>query len=113
MNSKDLKRLLKNTGVPRAKWHEICRSFNEWKQNKELPFIEGLSAGQFFADSVLTAACIMQQFHAQINWDSLYEEFCMDIDHSVGYPDSMNEKLSAEDFARYCYLCGVRDAKNY
>ena len=112
MTSKELKRLLKNTGVTHAEWHEMCHSFNEWKQTKELPWLEGLSAGQFFADNILTSACIMSMHDMKPDWDSLCEEFYMDIGHSVGYPDGMNKKLSFDDFARYCYLCGIRDAKN-
>jgi len=59
---------------------------------------------------MLISACISGQWHEPGEWDSLCEEFYMDIGHAVGYPDSMHERLSFDDFARYCYLCGVRDA---
>ncbi len=112
MTSKELKSLLRNTGTSRAEWHEMCKSFNSWKQTKELPWLEGLTAGQLFADSMLTSACVSGQWRYAGEWDTLCEEFYMGIGHAVGYPDKMNEYLSFDDFARYCYLCGVRDALN-
>lgn len=112
MNSKELKRLLKNTGVTRTEWHEICRSFGDWYKEQSFPWLQGITAEQWFVDSMLTSAVISGQWHEPGEWDSLCEEFYMDIGHAVGYPDGMNEKLSFDDFARYCYLCGVRDAMN-
>lgn len=112
MDKRQLKHLLKATGTSRAEWCRMCNSYIEWKQTKELPWLEGLTANTLFTDSILTAACVTGKWHESGVWDSLCDEFYMDIGHAVGYPDKMNERLSADDFARYCYLCGVRDATN-
>lgn len=111
MNAKELKSLLKATGTTKS---ELAKALGSWSgfwtaHKDDYPWIQGQTAEQWTTDAMITSALCANRVG---DWSNLMEEYWTDIGHSVGYPDGMNEKLSPDDFARYCYLCGVRDAMN-
>ena len=111
MNKKELKSLLKVTGTSKSELERVVSSWEEfWSSHKEnYPWIQGRTAEQWTKDAMITSALVANRVG---DWSNLMEEYWSDIGHSCGYPDNMNEFLSSDDFARYCYLCGVRDALN-
>ena len=110
MNKRELKSLLKNTGTSRSELTKVIESWEEfWSSHKEnYPWVQGYSAEQWTKDALITSALVANRD----DWSNLMEEYWSDIGHSCGYPDDMDKSMSSDDFARYCYLCGVRDALN-
>ena len=110
MNSKELKSLLKTTGISKDEFIRVIESWEEfWSSHKaEYPWIQGRTAEQWTKDAMLTSSLVANRS----DWANLMEEYHMDIGHAVGYPDELNMSMDSDDFARYCYLCGVRDALN-
>lgn len=111
MESKELKSLLKTTGTTKKELTAFVSSWEEfWSSHKEdYPWIQGRTAEQWTKDAMISAALLN---HKVSDWANLMEEYWMDIGHSCGYPDDIHMSMSSNDFARYCYLCGVRDALN-
>ena len=109
MNKKELKSLLKNTGTTKDELTKVIESWEDfWSSNKaDYPWIQGRTAEQWTRDAMLTSSLVANRVG---DWDDLMAEYWMDIGHQCGYPDDMNVSMSSDDFARYCYLCGVRDA---
>ena len=110
MNKKELKSLLKVTGTTKDELTKVVSSWEEyWSTHKEeYPWIQGYTARQWTKDAMITSALVTNRS----DWSSLMEEYWMDIGHQCGYPDGMDTSMSSDDFARFCYLCGVRDALN-
>lgn len=110
MDKKQLKSLLKTTGTTKRELDKVVSSWEEfWSSHKEYyPWIQGRTAEQWTKDAMITSSLVANRD----DWANLIEEYWMDIGHQCGYLDNMNEFLSLDDFARYCYLCGVRDALN-
>ena len=110
MNKKELKFLLKNTGTSKSELTKVVSSWEDfWSSHKEnYPWVQGYSAEQWTKDAMITSSLVANRD----DWSNLMEEYWSDIGHSCGYPDEVNKQLDADDFARYCYLCGVRDALN-
>ena len=108
MNKKELKSLLKKTGTTKRELTTLVSSWEDfWSSHKEdYPWVQGRSSEQWTKDAVITASLVANRS----DWDGLLEEYWMDIGHQCGYPDDMDTSMSSDDFARYCYLCGVRDA---
>ena len=111
MNKKELKSLLKTTGTTRSELTKVVESWEEfWSSHKaEYPWVQGRTAEQWTKDAMITSSLVANRVG---DWANLMEEYWMDIGHSCGYPDDMDTFMSSDDFARYCYLCGVRDALN-
>ena len=110
MNKRELKPLLKNTGTTMRELDVVIESWEEfWSSHKaEYPWVQGRSVEQWTKDAMITASLVANRD----DWANLMEEYWMDIGHSCGYPDDMDKSMSSDDFARYCYLCGVRDTLN-
>lgn len=111
MNKKELNSLLKSTGTSRYELSDTVLSWrNFWSSHKaDYPWIQGRTAEQWTEDAMITSALCANRVG---DWANLMEEYWMDIGHQCGYPDEMDKQLVLDDFARYCYLCGVRDALN-
>lgn len=111
MNRKELKSLLKTTGTTMKELIKVVDSWEEfWSSHKtEYPWIQGRTAEQWTRDCMLTSSLVANRVG---DWANLMEEYWVDIGHQCGYPDDMDKSMSPDDFARYCYLCGVRDALN-
>lgn len=111
MNKKELKSLLKTTGTTKEEFKEVVKSWEEfWSAHKaDYPWIEGRTAEQWTKDALITSSLIV---HRVNDWENLMEEYWLDIGYQCGYPDYLNVSMAPNDFARYCYLCGVRDALN-
>ncbi len=111
MNRKELKFLLKITCTSKNKLARTVKSWEEyWSSHRaEYPWIQGYSAEQWTKDAVVTSALAANRIG---DWENLMEEYWMDIGYQCGFPDKLDKQLDANDFARYCYLCGVRDALN-
>lgn len=110
MNKKNLKSLLKNTRTSTKELTKVVISWEEfWSSHKaDYPWVQGQTAEQLVKDTVITVSLITKR----VDWADFMEEYWMDIGHQCGYPDEMNKRLNTDDFARYCYLCGIRDALN-
>ena len=110
MNKRELKSLLKNTGTTKDELNRVIESWEEfWSSHKAVyPWIQGRTAEQWTRDAMIVSSLVANRS----DWPNLMEEYWMDIGHQCGYPDDMNTSMSLDDFARYCYLCGVRDALN-
>lgn len=111
MNKKELKFLLKLTGTSKTKLTKVVESWEEfWSSHKaEYPWIQGRTAEQWTKDTMITSSLVANRVG---DWANLMEEYWMDIGYQCGYPDDINVSMSPDDFARYYYLCGVRDALN-
>ena len=111
MDKKELKSLLKVTGITKDELTRVVSSWEEfWSSHKEdYPWIQGRTAEQWTKDAMITSSLVANRVG---DWANLMEEYWMDIGHSCGYPDGMDKCMLSDDFARYCYLCGVRDALN-
>lgn len=110
MNKRELKSLLKTTGTTKRELDKIISSWKEfWSSHKaEYPWVQGRTAEQWTKDAMLTSSLVANRS----DWANLMDEYHMDIGHQCGYPDDMDKSMPLDDFARYCYLCGVRDALN-
>ena len=110
MAKKELKSLLKNTGTSRSELTKVVSSWEDfWSSHQcDYPWIQGRTATLWTKDAMITASLVANRD----DWSNLMEEYQVDIGHQCGYPDDMNMSMSSDDFARYCYLCGVRDALN-
>ena len=110
MNKKELKSLLKTTGTTRSELNRVIESWEEfWSSHKaDYPWVRGRTAEQWTKDAMITSALVANRD----DWSNLMDEYWVDIGHQCGYLDDMNVSMSSDDFARYCYLCGVRDALN-
>lgn len=111
MNKKELKSLLKTTGTSKNELTKVVSSWEEfWSSHKEdYPWIQGRTAELWTRDAMITSALVANRVG---DWANLMEEYWVDIGHQCGYLDDINVSMSLDDFARYCYLCGVRDALN-
>lgn len=111
MNKRELKSLLKSTGTSKDELTRVVSSWEEfWSAHKaDYPWIQGRTAEQWTKDAMITSALIANRVG---DWANLMEEYWVDIGHSCGYADGMDVSMLSDDFARYCYLCGVRDALN-
>ena len=111
MNKKELKSLLKTTGTSKSELNKVIASWEEfWSSHKtDYPWVQGRTAEQWTRDCMITSSLVANRVG---DWANLMEEYWMDIGHQCGYPDDMDTSMSPDDFARYCYLCGVRDALN-
>lgn len=111
MDKKELKSLLKATGTSKDELNRVIESWEEfWSSNKgKYPWVQGRSAEQWTKDAMITSALVANRAG---DWANLMEEYWVDIGHSCGYADDMDKSMLLDDFARYCYLCGVRDALN-
>lgn len=111
MNKKELKSLLKNTGITMRELDAAIESWEEfWSSHKkDYPWVQGRTAELWTKDAMITSSLVARRVG---DWKNLMEEYWMDIGHQCSYPDEMDKQLDAYDFARYCYLCGVRDALN-
>ncbi len=111
MNKKELKSLLKLTGTSKNVLTEVVSSWEEfWNKHREkYPWIQGRTAEQWTKDAMITSALCANRID---DWEYLMEDYWMDIGYQCGYTDNMRAFLNYDDFARYCYLCGVRDALN-
>lgn len=111
MNYKELKSLLKTTGTTMRELDAVIKSWEEfWSSHKkDYPWVQGRTAELWTRDAMITSSLVANRVG---DWANLMEEYWMDIGHQCGYPDGMNESMLLDDFARYCYLCGVRDALN-
>ena len=111
MDKKELKSLLKMTGTSKGELTKVIESWEEfWSSHKtEYPWVQGCTAELWTKDALITSALIANRAG---DWKSLMEEYWKDIGHQCGYPDYLNVSIPLDDFARYCYLCGVRDALN-
>ena len=110
MNKKELKSLLKKTGTTKSELTKVVSSWEDfWSAHKaDYPWIQGRTAEQWTKDVMITSALVANRD----DWSGLMEEYWMDIGHQCGYPDGMDTSMPSDDFARFCYLCGVRDALN-
>lgn len=110
MNKREIKFLLKMTGTNKKKLLEVADSWEEfWSSHKaEYPWIQGRTAEQCTKDAMITSALAANR----VDWQNLMEDYWLDIGHQCGYTDDLNKSMLPDDFARYCYLCGVRDALN-
>lgn len=108
MTKKELKSLLKVTGTTKRELTKIVSSWEDfWSSHKaEYPWVQGYSAEQWTKDAMITSSLVANRS----DWANLMDEYWMDIGHQCGYPDDMDKSMLSDDFARYCYLCGVRDA---
>lgn len=111
MNKKELKSLLKNTGTSKNALTKVVNSWEEfWSSHKaDYSWIQGRTAQQWTADAMITMSLVTNRIG---DWANLMEEYWMDIGHQCGYSDDINVSMSTDNFVRYCYLCGVRDALN-
>lgn len=111
MNKRELKSLLKTTGTTKRELTKVVNSWEDfWSSHKaEYPWVQGRTAEQWTKDAMITASLVTNRVG---DWSDLMEECWMDIGHQCGYPDGMDTSMSSDDFARFCYLCGVRDALN-
>lgn len=111
MNKKELDSLLKSTGTSKTELTKVIESWEEfWSSHKaDYPWIQGQTAEQWTEDAMITSALCANRVG---DWANLMEEYWMDIGYQCDYPDELDKQLDADDFARYCYLCGVRDALN-
>ena len=110
MDKKELKSLLKTTGTTKDELTKVVSSWEDfWSSHKEeYPWVQGRSAEQWTKDAMITSSIVANRD----DWANLMEEYWMDIGHQCGYPDAQNVSMSSDDCARYCDLCGVRDALN-
>lgn len=111
MNRKELKLLLKMTGTSKNELTKVVSSWEDyWSSHKsDYPWIQGQTAEQWTKDAMVTSALAANRVG---DWKNLMEEYWMHIGYQCDYLDDMNVSMSSDDFARYCYLCGVRDALN-
>ena len=110
MSNNELKSLLKTTGTTKKELTEKVSSWEDfWSSHKaEYPWVQGRSAEQWTKDAMITASLVANRD----DWSGLMAEYWVDIGHQCGYPDGINVSMPSDNFARYCYLCGVRDALN-
>lgn len=111
MNKKKLKFLLKMAGISKDELNRVIKLWKDfWSfHKKDYPWIQGRTAEQWTRDTIITSSLVSRRVG---DWKNLMEEYWLDIGYQCGYPDDMNKQLDTYDFARYCYLCGVRDALN-
>lgn len=111
MNKKELKSLLKITGTSKRELEKVVASWEEfWSSHKADYFwIQGRTAEQWTKDAMLTSSLVANRVD---DWENLMEDYWAYIGYQCGFPDKINKSLSPDNFARYCYLCGVRDALN-
>lgn len=111
MNKKELKHLMKATGTSQSELTKTMDSWEEfwYKHREKYPWIQGRTAEQWTKDNMITSSLIANRVG---DWENLMDEYWMDIGHQCGYPDNLHVIMTPDDFARYCYLCGVRDALN-
>ena len=104
---------MKTTGTTKKELTKVVSSWEEfWSAHKaDYPWIQGRTAEQWTKDAMITSSLVANRAG---DWANLMEEYWMDIGHSCGYTDDMDMSMSSDedDWARHCYLCGVRDALN-